>query len=456
MKYDITDFGARRGEDAPQTGAIQAAIDACFLAGGGEVVVPEGTFLTGGIRLRTGVTLHLLKNARLLGTRNPADYFGYLQDEIEPMPPEALTDCRWTPASAGPENHRDTRFITVCGSPWNNALIRAYRARNIAILGEENSRLDGANCFDPRGEEHYRGPHMIDLWECENVRLAGYTVVDSANWAHAIFSSRNIHVENVTCIAGHDGVHVQTCDNVRVVGCDFRTGDDCVAGFDNANVLVDSCRMNTACSALRFGGTNVLVQRCRIWGPAEQVFRGSLTDAEKESGAPARKEPGHRYNMLSVLTYYADFTAKIRFQPGNIVIRDCEIENVDRFLHYNFSGNEPWQKGRPLSDAAFESIRARGIRLPLTAYGETDAPFTLCIRDAEIAFAPDAQPDCFLRAHACRRIELEKVKISGLENAPLIKSWGEVDEVICQNLECAVPETMRLVPAREPFVCTAI
>ena len=43
MKYDITDFGARRGEDAPQTGAIQAAIDACFLAGGGEVVVPEGT-----------------------------------------------------------------------------------------------------------------------------------------------------------------------------------------------------------------------------------------------------------------------------------------------------------------------------------------------------------------------------------------------------------------------------
>ena len=87
MKYDITDFGARRGEDAPQTGAIQAAIDACFLAGGGEVVVPEGTFLTGGIRLRTGVTLHLLKNARLLGTRNPADYFGYLQDEIEPMPP---------------------------------------------------------------------------------------------------------------------------------------------------------------------------------------------------------------------------------------------------------------------------------------------------------------------------------------------------------------------------------
>ena len=47
MKYDITDFGARRGEDAPQTGAIQAAIDACFLAGGGEVVVPEGAFLTG-------------------------------------------------------------------------------------------------------------------------------------------------------------------------------------------------------------------------------------------------------------------------------------------------------------------------------------------------------------------------------------------------------------------------
>ena len=456
MKYDITDFGAHRGTDAPQTAAIQAAIDACFQAGGGEVQVPEGTFLTGGIRLRSGVTLHLMKHAHLLGSRNPADYFAYRQDEIEPLPRELLTDCRWSPANAGPETNRDLRFITLCGSPWHNALIRAYGARNIAILGEEGARLDGANCFDPQGEEHYRGPHMIDLWECENVHLQGYTVVDSANWAHAIFRCRNVDVENVTCIAGHDGVHVRSCDNVRVVNCDLRTGDDCVAGFDNLNVLVDSCQLNTACSALRFGGTNVLVQRCRIWGPAEHVFRGSLTDAEKESGAPARKEPGHRYNMLSVLTYFAAPSARIRLQPGNIVLRDCEIENVDRFLHYNFSGNEPWQKGRPLSNATFESICARGIRLPLTAYGETEAPFTLCIRDAHLAFAPDARPDCFLQAHACERIELRSVRIDGLQDAPLVKHWGEIGEVICQGLECAAGENPQVVPAQEPFVCTAI
>jgi hypothetical protein len=40
-------------------GAFSRAINACSLAGGGRVVVPEGNFLTGAIHLKSNVNLHL-------------------------------------------------------------------------------------------------------------------------------------------------------------------------------------------------------------------------------------------------------------------------------------------------------------------------------------------------------------------------------------------------------------
>ena len=67
----ITDFGAVANSDAVQTEAFQKAIDHCFLAGGGEVEVPTGTYVVGDIRLRSNTTLHLLKNAVLKGSKTP-------------------------------------------------------------------------------------------------------------------------------------------------------------------------------------------------------------------------------------------------------------------------------------------------------------------------------------------------------------------------------------------------
>ena len=61
--FNVTDYGACAGAAELQTKYIQAAIDACFAAGGGEVVVPAGVFRTATIRLRSHITLHLLSGA---------------------------------------------------------------------------------------------------------------------------------------------------------------------------------------------------------------------------------------------------------------------------------------------------------------------------------------------------------------------------------------------------------
>lgn len=64
MDYRITDYGAVADGTTNNRAAIQAAVDACTVAGGGRVIVPTGQFLSGTIVLKSNVTLYLEKGGR--------------------------------------------------------------------------------------------------------------------------------------------------------------------------------------------------------------------------------------------------------------------------------------------------------------------------------------------------------------------------------------------------------
>ena len=430
----ITEYGAKQGGELC-TEYIQKAIDDCFLNGGGTVVVPSGRFLTGSVRLRSNVTLYLEENACLEGSRNPEDYLDFINDSIEPIKEEYKTGELWKPVA----ERTSYDFIKLPAGRWSNAIIRAIDAENVTIKGEKNSEIDGMDCFDEIGEEHYRGPHAISMHYCRNIRFSGYTVRNSANWAHALFQCENITVDNIEVIAGHDGVHITTCDNTEIRNCRFYTGDDCIAGIDNIDTTVENCELNTACSAFRFGGTNVTISNCRIYGPARYLFRGRLSDQEKRNGTMTQENTSHRFNMLSLFTYYADFTREIREIPGNIVVKNCTVENADRFLHYNFSGNEPWQSNKPMRDITFQNIKATGVKLPLTAYGSEEAQHTITLRDCEVEFSKEAKGVPFIQTAYFDKITLENVKISNIADAPLIKKWTD-GEIVLKNVESDVED----------------
>lgn len=67
-EINILDFGAVPDGKTMNTAAIQKAIDSCARKGGGKVIVPGGTFLTGGFSLKSNVNLHLTENAVILGS----------------------------------------------------------------------------------------------------------------------------------------------------------------------------------------------------------------------------------------------------------------------------------------------------------------------------------------------------------------------------------------------------
>lgn len=168
--FNILDYGAKFC-DALQTAPIQKAIDDCFLAGGGRVVIPCGVYITGGIRLRSNVELYLETGAILKGSRDPEDYFGWKEDTLEPVTVIEPGDTPKTGRSSIPT------------SRWSNGLIRAMNAKNIKVTGEKGSYIDGCYCYDPLGEQEYRGPHGMSIWDCENIHLEGYILLTAPTGA---------------------------------------------------------------------------------------------------------------------------------------------------------------------------------------------------------------------------------------------------------------------------------
>jgi len=161
-------------------------------------------------------------------------------------------------------------------------------------------------------------------------------------------------------------------------------------------------------------------------------------------------------NMLSVFTYYADFSVDIPEQPGNIIIENCTVDNVDRFLHYNYSGNERWQAHRPLESVKFENIQATGIGMPLTAYGSKDVPITLTMRNIDVSFREEVENTAFLHTAHVDRILLENVNVNKRCDAPLIKCWTEGGDFVMRNVRYDLPENEWICHTDEPFVCKAI
>lgn len=93
------DFGARPDGVTLNTASIQAAIDFASSRGGGRVVLDKGDYISGSIYLKNNVTLHIEKDAALVGSLNPYDY---VKDP----------DAKWT------------------------ALILAVKQENIGLTGE--------------------------------------------------------------------------------------------------------------------------------------------------------------------------------------------------------------------------------------------------------------------------------------------------------------------------------
>ena len=202
--FDIRDFGAKEGVASHD--AINAAIKACNEAGGGHVIVPAGTWLTGAITLLSNVDLHLEDDATLLFSDN-LDHYPIVRTRWEGM------DCyNYSPMiyAYQQENIAVTGLGTLDGGAslknwwsmvWNVETDWEKDRRNSQRYGRPLLQvwMDEKKPIEERVMGHGYGmrPQLVSPFECKNILVEGVTMIRSPFWnLHPVFSE-NITVRDV-------------------------------------------------------------------------------------------------------------------------------------------------------------------------------------------------------------------------------------------------------------------
>mgnify|MGYP000129694046 CR=1 FL=1 len=395
-RFNIRDFGATGDGVTLDSPAIQAAVEACAKAGGGQVLFPPGRYLSGTVHLRSRMTLYFEAGARLVGTTNLAEYH-------QPTPPDFTPEARW--------------------GKWHRGLIVGENVEDVTLAGP--GVIDGNQVFDPTGEERMRGPHTIVFVNCRRFTIRDLSLVDSANYAVFFQVSDNVEIRNVRFIGGWDGVHwrgapERWCRNVRITDCEFYTGDDCIAGRYWDNTLIAGNIINSSCNGIRLIGpaTRLTIARNLFCGPGEQPHR---TSGERR-----------RTNMLSGVILQPGAWDATRGPLDDVLLADNTMRNVA-------SPVTLWIKpGNTVGRVTISGLNATGVyRAALSAESWADTPITnVVLRNAQLEYAGGGTAEQARQA----------VKGPGVDARPL-PAWG----VYARNVENLILEDVRLSLAAEDF-----
>ncbi len=366
-RYIITEHGVREGCSELQTKEFQAVLDLCR-EGGGTVVVPRGRFCVSSLYMHSNTTLYLCRGAEIIGSDDCNDYEVF--------------------STEGIEMRSDMEMITqYYGEPWETyrrAIISSYGEKNIAIIGEGDSYIDGQNCYDPDGEEKYRGPHAIFFTCCENVLLEGYTAQHSGNFLHEANNCKNLTMRRVTCLGGSDGIHLHCSENTLIEDCLFKTGDDCIAGININGLHVNRCIFNTSCNLFRMGGVGIFVENCYSYGPGYYPHRKTVVKGKNDY---LPREEG-RHNTLCLVNYFASMNYP--YEPSEMTFRNCQFDGLESLLRYR-AGQGPLQTGTLFRKMTLENVRVTDLFKSSKTIAPKELPFTLELKNVSYTFRDDAE-----------------------------------------------------------------
>ena len=302
-QYVITDFGVKQDSTVVQTAAIQAVIDRAAQNGGGVVVIPEGTYLTGALFFKQGTHLHVV--GRLKGSDRIID-FPYMTTRIEG---ETCTYFCALINADGLDGFTISGKGTIDGNGlnyWQEFWIR--RKWNPQCTNKDAQR-----------------PRLTYISNSKNVTVQDVKLINSPFWTNHVYKSNHVRyldcyiyapTENIWApdptrgAPSSDAIDIDACTDVMVNGCFMHVNDDAVVLKGGKGTWADKDETNGDCE-------RILIQNCRYG-----KVHGCLTLGSES------------------------------LHDRNIILRNCYTEKSDRVL---------WLKMRPDTPQHYEYVLVENI-----------------------------------------------------------------------------------------------
>lgn len=317
--FNVRDYGAKGDGKTLDSPAIDKAIEACVKQGGGKVVLPAGTYISGSIHMKSNVELHLQSGCVILAA--PQSMGAYDKSETFGFP-----------------EYQDGGHTY-----FHNSLIWAEGQENISITG--HGMIDGLGLTkkdtekggNVQGGSIGAGDKAIAFKQCKNILIRDVTIYRGGHFAIIVTGCERGTIDNVTIDTNRDGIDIDCCKYITLTNCKVNTPND------DAIVLKSSYALKRAVPC-----EHILVTNCIVTGYKLGTFLDGTYVPEKVNWVCGRIKLGTEsnggYRDITISNCTCMYSSGLAFEEvdqglmDNIVVTNIALKHVHHYPIYITTG----------------------------------------------------------------------------------------------------------------------
>lgn len=363
--YKVTQYGVLNDSTLLQTEKIQSIIDRASAEGGGVILLPKGTYLSGSLFFKPKTHLHLEEGAVLKGS-----------DDISNFP---ITDTRMEGQSL----------------PYFAALVNANQVNGFTISGKGTINGNGLRYWKsfwlrrqviPKctNMDELR-PRLLYISNSNDIQISGVHLINSPFWTTHLYRCNNVKLLGLSIFSpaapvkapSTDGIDIDVCNNVLVKNCYLSVNDDAIAlkggkgpwadkdpdNGGNSHIIIEDCTYGFCHSGLTCGSEsihnrNIILRRCHITNASRLLWLKMRPDTpQKYEYILVEDITGNAKSFLYIKPWSQFFDLKDRKDvpmsySNQVTMRNIDFE-CDQF--FNVSKSDQYE----LTNFTFENLNIR-------------------------------------------------------------------------------------------------
>lgn len=362
-KYVVTDYGVVTNDsNLVQTNQLQQIIDMAADNGGGVIVIPKGTILSGSLFFKPKTHLYIEKDATLKGSDDISN-FPVVMTRIEGQSLKYF---------AALVNANEVNGFTVSGEGTINGNGERYW-RSFWLRRSVNPKCTNMDELRPR---------LLYVSNSDDVTISGVRLINSPFWTTHFYRCNNLKLLNLYIYSPHepvkapstDAIDLDVCSNVLIKGCYMSVNDDAIAlkggkgpwadqdenNGGNKNIIIEDCTYGFCHSALTCGSEsihnrNIVLRRCTIDGANRLLWLKMRPDTPQHYEYITVEDiKGSVNNFLFIRPWTQFFDLKGREDKPKSYSNNITLKNIDLkcTTFFNVKPSEDYS----LKDFVFENV----------------------------------------------------------------------------------------------------